>query len=104
MPLYEKAFVSDSLFIQYPVDEDQLYSDNNLQRNFTPDYTNNNFTSSSTCTIQQIPITLKSPTNYHSPILLDFLDDDVFFSMTEKKQKSKTEFVRRDRQNSDESW
>lgn len=42
-------------------------------------------------------IAMKSPTNYNSPILLDFLEDDVFFSMTEKKHKSKTEFLRRER-------
>ena len=39
----------------------------------------------------------KSPNNFNSPVILDFLDDDNYFNLEEEKQKSKTEFVRRDR-------
>lgn len=38
-------------------------------------------------------------------MMLDFLDDDAYFgSLDEKRVKCKTEFVRRDRQDSQESY
>ncbi len=47
----------------------------------------------------------KSPSNFHSPVILDFLDDDAYFGNLEEKQhKSKTEFVRRERQESEDSY
>ena len=47
----------------------------------------------------------KSPSNFASPIILDFLEDDNFFQVEENggRLKSKTEFVRRDRQESEDS-
>lgn len=45
----------------------------------------------------------KSPQNYQSPVILDFLDDDAYFNLEAEKHKSKTEFVRRERQESEES-
>lgn len=39
----------------------------------------------------------KSPSNFASPIILDFLEDDGFFQVDEARGKSKTEFVRRER-------
>mmetsp|Transcript_16898 Transcript_16898/g.16150 ORF Transcript_16898/g.16150 Transcript_16898/m.16150 type:complete len:177 (+) Transcript_16898:1232-1762(+) len=45
----------------------------------------------------------KSPHVFNSPVILDFLDDDNYFNLEEEKQKSKTEFVRRDRQDSEDS-
>ncbi len=44
----------------------------------------------------------KSPQNFQSPDILDFLDDDAYFNL-EDKQKSKTEFARRERQDSYDS-
>jgi len=44
----------------------------------------------------------KSPDHFNSPVLLDFLDDDNYFSIGEEKQQSKTEFVRRERQDSED--
>jgi len=48
----------------------------------------------------------KSPQNFHSPVMLDFLDDDAYFGKLEegKRGKFKTEFVRRDRQESQDSY
>ena len=43
----------------------------------------------------------KSPQNYPSPVMLDFLDDADFFNI--QKQKSKTEFFKRERQDSEDS-
>ena len=36
-------------------------------------------------------------------MILDFLEDDAFFSKDETRQKSKTEFVKRERQESEDS-
>jgi hypothetical protein len=44
----------------------------------------------------------KSPQNFQSPVILDFLDDDAYFNL-EDKQKSKTEFAKRERQESYDS-
>ena len=46
---------------------------------------------------------IKSPCNFQSPIILDFLEDDNFFTKDETRFKSKTEFVRRERQESEDS-
>ncbi len=45
----------------------------------------------------------KSPVNFPSPVILDFLDDDNYFKLEDDKHKSKTEFVRRERQESEDS-
>lgn len=44
----------------------------------------------------------KSPTHLLSPVILDFLEDDAFFDEA-KRLKSKTEFVKRERQESEDS-
>jgi len=44
----------------------------------------------------------KSPTHYLSPVILDFLEDEAFFDES-KRIKSKTEFVKRERQESEDS-
>jgi hypothetical protein len=36
-------------------------------------------------------------------VILDFLDDDTYFNQVAEKHKSKTEFVRRERQESEDS-
>jgi hypothetical protein len=46
---------------------------------------------------------IKSPSNFTSPILLDFLEDDGFFQVEEGRVKSKTEFAKRERQESEDS-
>jgi hypothetical protein len=46
---------------------------------------------------------VKSPSNFASPIILDFLEDDAFFQVEETRVKSKTEFVKRERQESEDS-
>jgi hypothetical protein len=83
--IYEKAFVNESNAIGFcnAVDEDYLNpcdgaKSPNLNREMSG----------------------KSPTNL---LLLDFLEDDAFFVDENKRIKSKTEFVRRERQESEES-
>lgn len=83
--IYEKAFAEDNkkmTFLQ-PLDTE---GEGSLQ---TPNI-NNNQTSG------------KSPSYYQSPVILDFLEDDNFFA--DMRQKSKTEFVKRERAESEESY
>lgn len=45
---------------------------------------------------------LLSPNNFQSPVILDFLEDDAFFNKDDKRMKSRTEFVRREKQESED--
>jgi hypothetical protein len=81
--IYEKAFAQDNKSIGFlnPVDDDGA---------------------NSPCQLNRQP-SGKSPSNFASPIILDFLEDDAFFQVDETRIKSKTEFVRRERQESEDS-
>lgn len=84
---YEKAFVQDcsSIGFCHPVDDDYLDGQpSGMHRQPSG----------------------KSPSNFLSPLILDFLEEDAFFDLEAARQKSKTEFVRgqaRERLESDES-
>jgi hypothetical protein len=43
-----------------------------------------------------------SPNNFQSPVILDFLEEDGFFNKDDKRLKSKTEFGKREKLESED--